>query len=326
MILSDTVKYKLREELNKSLITERISDVVFHYTHEKNAISILNDNAIRLSVASNREDIGSKTANNPFYLSTSRTTSDGYGVGMNARFSLYGEKLSQRYKGGAYSYFDELDEYEDRIYSKKPYIENFNRYIKSVDIFNPNKRADKNQALLYKIAIEKNIPVNFFYKITDYKFNRNANTVTEFNLSIINWNLNPKEESEEIDVGDYTKRPTCPIDPTSNKLIKILLNLNVNEGDITKIFLTSNSNKDRYEKYFTNREETYEEWVNNWMDQAISRDIQNLSYGLNRKTSNDVELKMIALINNRLRRINIPVSKAKEYIKNKYDANEKTVP
>ena len=130
----------------KDLLTERISDIVYHFTEPGWAYFILLQNKFKLQpIPVNVNVDPGKKYQDGYYMSVARTKVEGFTrinemKCTNVRLELDGTKLSQRYKGGAYDYFPsqqgnyEYEEFEDRIYSKTDVIPNAKDYIKRIDI------------------------------------------------------------------------------------------------------------------------------------------------------------------------------------------------
>ena len=130
----------------KDLLTERISDIVYHFTEPGWAYFILLQNKFKLQpIPVNVNVDPGKKYQDGYYMSVTRTKVEGFTrinemKCTNVRLELDGTKLSQRYKGGAYDYFPsqqgnyEYEEFEDRIYSKTDVIPNAKDYIKRIDI------------------------------------------------------------------------------------------------------------------------------------------------------------------------------------------------
>jgi hypothetical protein len=131
----------------KDILTERISDIVYHFTTTEAANLIIGNNKFKLQpipVEMNVEP--GKKYGDGYYMSVARTKVEGYTRNTSnfqcyfVRFELDGSKLGNTLKGGAYNYWqdqhgkDEYEEYEDRIFSKKQYIDNAVGYIKRMDI------------------------------------------------------------------------------------------------------------------------------------------------------------------------------------------------
>ena len=130
----------------KDILMERISDVVYHFTTTEAAGYIIDSNRFRLQEIPSRNVDPGRKYDMGYYMSVARTKIEGYTKNMSnsrcyfVRFELDGTKLSNRYKGGAYNYFqskhgdNEYEEYEDRIYSTDMFIPNARGYIKRMDL------------------------------------------------------------------------------------------------------------------------------------------------------------------------------------------------
>lgn len=145
------------EEINKFLLTEYISTVVYHFTTFDSLKKILESNSFIL-VPESDADVSS---NKYFYFMSFTRQKDGrlgYSKGLNVRITCDGDLLNNNYAGGPFNYFkgdgkhhyyqnigadnefsnsfqyQEATENEDRLYSNKPEILNASRYIKRIDI------------------------------------------------------------------------------------------------------------------------------------------------------------------------------------------------
>ena len=130
----------------KDILMERISSVVYHFTTTESAGYIIDSNHFRLQEIPSRNVDPGRKYDMGYYMSVARTKIEGYTKNMRnsrcyfVRFELDGTKLSNRYKGGAYNYFqskhgdNEYEEYEDRIYSRDRFITNAKGYIKRMDL------------------------------------------------------------------------------------------------------------------------------------------------------------------------------------------------
>lgn len=157
-------------ESKLALLSEALSDEVFHYTSLNTGLKIANTDTIYLQSAlggsadnTNRKEL--------YYLSLTRQRNVNFGYSYKfktagVRIEFDGRKLSQRFKGkaidywgssmGKMSYYNgnrdtDLDskahhtsnESEDRMFSNEPTLYDAHKYIKRIDvIFNPQ---DKNQ-------------------------------------------------------------------------------------------------------------------------------------------------------------------------------------
>ncbi len=96
----------------KDILTERISDIVYHFTAPDAATLIIRQNRFKLAPipVGQRVDPGKKYEDG-YFMSVARTKIEGYTklVGdskcKNVRMELDGAKMGNTLKGGAYNYF-----------------------------------------------------------------------------------------------------------------------------------------------------------------------------------------------------------------------------
>ena len=168
-------------ESKLALLSEALSDEVFHYTSLNTGLKIANTDTIYLQSAlggsadnTNRKEL--------YYLSLTRQRNVNFGYSYKfrtagVRIEFDGRKLSQRFKGKAIDYWgssmgkmsyyngnrsNDLDskahhtsnESEDRMFSNEPALYDAHKYIKRIDvIFNPQ---DKEQyQLVYHMLMSK---------------------------------------------------------------------------------------------------------------------------------------------------------------------------
>ena len=115
----------------KELLTERVHDVVYHYTSMQNAAKILKTWQFKLS-----STVGSSYENTlqpqgyPFFFSTTRSRAGGYHEGKTndgVVFKLNGDWFNHHYRSAAVDYWGRsirtgASEQEDRVFSKKSSI------------------------------------------------------------------------------------------------------------------------------------------------------------------------------------------------------------
>ncbi|WWT39345.1 hypothetical protein [Microcystis phage Mel-JY01] len=143
-----------------SLVTETISDRVWHVTQPGSAVGILRSNDFMLTY--NPKIKGNGPNVKKYTMSVARTPYGGFYSNMGGRsagyrvmFELDGRKLSHRYSGKAFNDFgsavnmddDMQDEMEDVVISNKDYIPNAIQYIRSIHLllFMPTIKFKKNQ-------------------------------------------------------------------------------------------------------------------------------------------------------------------------------------
>lgn len=173
------------------LLNEMLSGDVYHYTYARPILNILKTNKINLS--SNLGTHADEYGNKPFFLSFSRTGSFKLGWGKKgtdgrSRIVFDGAKLNNRYKSMPVDYFGwkgmatdinarDSFEYEDRILSDKPTIDNAISYIKRIDMIvkdierNPQYAASYKQILI--LANQLNVPAFVYSNEKDASSNTN---------------------------------------------------------------------------------------------------------------------------------------------------------
>lgn len=180
-------------ESSMKLLSEAMTDVVYHYTSMDSLINIVKTNSMLLqsSIATRADNLNRKEL---YYLSTTRQRSSNFGYSYKfrkggARIEFDGEKLSNRYKSipvdywgetmGKQSYYTQPKDYsakqhhtdyesEDRLLSKSPKIDNVYDYIKRIDIiYDP---TDKRQNMMvYELLISRfNRKIYVYDNINDF--------------------------------------------------------------------------------------------------------------------------------------------------------------
>lgn len=158
------ILYMVTESV-KRILSEGISDIVYHFTSLKSCLNILKKNEIYLTMSSNSSDAYDNKR--LFYLSTQRSRSKELGyaghMGSCVRIQIDGQKIMNNLTGkpidywgvnmGKQSYYNPNNdstygkgltrsrqthhnfEMEDRIVSYKPSIPDFSKYILRLDIY-----------------------------------------------------------------------------------------------------------------------------------------------------------------------------------------------
>lgn len=253
ILYTDLKEHKKRTviipESKLHLLTEALTDIVYHYTSLKNGYKITSTDTIHLQSAlgGSADNMNRKEL---YYLSTTREKNSNFGYSYKfknsgVRIELDGQKLSQRFKGQAIDYWgdnygkqtyydgrrgDDFEtkqhhtssEAEDRLFSNQPTINNVHKYIRRIDvIFNPQDEEE----LKYVYHILNSNMRNITYVYDD------INDFNAQNDKIINRQL--------IDNVDYfTKYYDSPpseknVNNTNyiGKILKFMLNGEVEEKD-----------------------------------------------------------------------------------------------
>ena len=205
----------------KILLTERLSDIIYHFTTIPNLYKIIHNDEFLLS--SSYEKAAETEYNQGYYLSCTRTkfSKFGYSRNRNVRITLDGQKLNQHFGGRAINYwgasmgknyvmknisYNPTKEYilrgddnvmsnvenEDRVFSNEPTIPNPLNYILRIDIlrsedFIYNDEADKKDIAQIRYILTNTNNLVFVYD-NDDDFNKQSNNIV--NEEYLNANVN----------------------------------------------------------------------------------------------------------------------------------------
>lgn len=258
-----------------------LSGDVYHYTNPNAILNILKTNKINLS--SNLGGSADQYGGKPFFLSFSRTGSFKLGYGkkggdVKARIVFDGNKLNNRYKSRSVDYwgvkhnstdinYRDAFEFEDRILSDKPVIDNALTYIKRIDMLIMDKENApqylyqtklqfKNILLLAnqlsipafvysneKDATSNTNPINDRILSFESEFetsNRYESRYTDSDLvlKIVALVLYDEKYTKDYDLfckdmGEYVKANNIPFDIDCYKTFETMRNLYYNAQDFT---------------------------------------------------------------------------------------------
>lgn len=132
----------------KEILSEGLSDVLYHLTSLIGAYKILQSGVFKLSIATDIEpELKVQEKDKTYYLSTARSKVNAYSQNHNFAdvvFVLDGRRIGRKYSGKAVNYWysewvsSDTYESEDRIYSNKntmpaDYITEMHVYVKGTD-------------------------------------------------------------------------------------------------------------------------------------------------------------------------------------------------
>lgn len=175
-MLINKLKRFINEEVQRvldNMINENVSSIVYHWATPRTAANIVAENRFVLMSTlfkqAEQSQVGA-SHNNIYYMSLTRNGKIGMGGYSNkphswVRFTLDGDKINSRFHTKAIDYWGpetgksarlsgadgekiQKDGYEteseDRLYSKKPIIENALSYVKQIDVYvaNPESAID----------------------------------------------------------------------------------------------------------------------------------------------------------------------------------------
>jgi len=179
-----------------------ISDVVYHVTIPDRLLNILKTNRFLTSVAISSEAELAKSKNKLYYFSTARSMQtpyfpnvSGFSIDYFVVLTLDGTKLRENFKAMPINFWGggiKVKEFEDRIITDKPFIDNATKYIKSIRVnVGSEKIIPKNKievlSKIEEIAKSKSIPFsiyNSFENIKKVKAKPSFSSVTELENSL----------------------------------------------------------------------------------------------------------------------------------------------
>ena len=193
------MKELIKRILRESLLTESFQDIEYHVTSIYNLANIIKDNEIRLSNWVFSSSVSDRFGKKFFYLSLSRTASLDLSFGTGAddfgRIVFDGKKLGYNFKSMPVDYFTggkhrpkmirdrNAYEYEDRLLSDKPTLENVIKYIKWVEVLISgdayNVRVFK---YLIKICKERGVELRAYRTKSDMTKDRNRIDLSEYEM------------------------------------------------------------------------------------------------------------------------------------------------
>lgn len=158
----------------KKLLREGLQRVEYHATSFSSVLSILKTN--RLNLSSHLGGSADKFGDRFFFLSLSRTGYPKLAYGQKgksfARIVFNGDLLNNNFKSVPFDYWgtkgsrdinDASFEYEDRILTDKPYIDNIFKYIDRIDILTSyNDYELKIIKKIIDLSIERGVTVNVY--------------------------------------------------------------------------------------------------------------------------------------------------------------------
>ena len=176
-------------------LNEGISEVIYHRTWLNPLVKILKSGKILLSTTIH--SLANSYSKEAYYLSFSRTknTNLGYLKGAQVVLEFDGKMLGTKYKGGPvdfnWVYLDSdtvpsgrhnADEYEERIYSNNPFLQNLDKYIKHIDVIIENERTDSTLREIKKINSPLTNKIRIFKTQNDFSYGKNWTLLSDYKL------------------------------------------------------------------------------------------------------------------------------------------------
>lgn len=298
-IVSEAINEYINNIINESkdLLTERVSSIVYHWVSPQTAIKIFNTN--RFSLMNNlfkraESNIIGTSHKRMWYMSLTRNGKIGMGGYSNndhpwVRLTLDGDKLNSNFhtKGidywgasmGKNARYDKTQynvsghvnkpgsetESEDRLYSRKPFIEDALSYIKAIDIYiDLNKYNGTDDCYMSGKMIE-----SVYYIFLKYNKSHNCNvytTVQDFNnhknpidyKTFSEW-VNKAKETRNLSYYDIDKENKNKL--SDEFLASVVYIVNFLDGDFNDCIRTLKEyGLGKYAKSVANYMKNYHGW------------------------------------------------------------------
>ena len=196
------------ESQTDNMLSEGLSDILYHYTYIPHLRNILKYNKFATSTNLGSSADASKDKGKFFFFSTQRTKGmSGYAQhhGNNVAIVLDGRKLNYTFKGFATDYWNwskkrsdyksigdytnalQSEENEDRIVTNKPYIDNANKYIIEIHVWViPEHNNQEGVEEMVALTAQYNIPIFFYLDENSFKLQdkRKAVALNQLNLEL----------------------------------------------------------------------------------------------------------------------------------------------
>lgn len=170
----------IKEE--KTLISEGLTDIVYHFTNVNELNNILTNNKFTTEAAFGTDSDYYYNKKYLYFFSTTRAKRTGYTFG-SVKLKLDGRKLGQRYKSTSLEYWSTPEEsarhkkaeHEDRILTNSYEIPNALNYILAIHV-NKTKINENILNNILRITKENNIPIYFYEDRNDFLGEKTKNS------------------------------------------------------------------------------------------------------------------------------------------------------
>jgi hypothetical protein len=169
----------------KSIFTERGSDILYHATYIRSAVSILKQNKFILSIGLTKTESEFMPKGKYYFLSASRVKFGAYSEEDlspdQCTFVIDGRKLGNSYKILPIDYWkhssavsSRRDEAEDRVFSEDPYIGPVSKYVTEIHCNYEDEDEDMESYVdaIYKLSKKLGIPVYIYNNLYDYSLQK----------------------------------------------------------------------------------------------------------------------------------------------------------
>jgi hypothetical protein len=183
--ISKLIRETVRQAIHSLLLTEGISDILYHFTSLNNGYNICKDDVIYLQSAF-AKDSDNYDKKRKFYLSCTRMRGTQFGYsrkfsGRGVRIKLDGQKLSQNLKGKPINYWNGMNDkysyYKDLPEDEEELKDNISWEIERYEKNNPNASEQD---------IERFIKYNFNRSAQEHADNESEDRLFSYEPSITN--------------------------------------------------------------------------------------------------------------------------------------------
>ena len=272
-IILEVVNSYINDIINESkdLLTERVSSIIYHWCSPQTAVKILNTNRFSLmnNLFKNAEsNIIGTSHNRMWYMSLTRNGKIGMGGYSNnnhpwVRLTLDGDRINSTYHTKGIDYWGASmgknsryqnakedgtkikkpgvdTESEDRLFSRKPFIENALSYIKAIDMYFDITKYDASrdsfinsntvECIYYLfLSCNKSLNCNVYTSVQDFNNHKNPIDIDSFR----EWFYKQKE-TRDLNYYDIEDRSKLP----DKFLASIVYIVNFLDGDLNDCIRT----------------------------------------------------------------------------------------
>lgn len=191
----------------ETVLEEGLSSVLYHGTMIRNVVGILQSDKLLTKNSVRPDEAKFNRTDKLYYASFARSKWSWFlshplvDEDIYVIMTIDGRRLGSTYKGMAVDYFhvhnaiakvsdyggmyNKKDEMEDRVYTDKPFIQNFSKYIDTIEVYvySPSSRELKTAYFdllkkLFFLSKQKGIPIKFYRTTTNIRTGANEVSFT----------------------------------------------------------------------------------------------------------------------------------------------------
>lgn len=257
----------------KDVLTEGLTDILYHFTYFPYLINILKENKLRASTSIGSKKEQTLSAGKFFYFCTTRSRSSGFGVGDTC-IVLDGRKLAHRYKGFPVDYYkmstkpsdwrttsDYIlslvqNENEERIVLNKPIIDDARKYILEIHAYMDGKHYFNTDNMQFVVdeCYKYNIDVYYYDNRSYFRYQNKSKAIDINKISLpgdFEDDYDNYKEDDKIETGNESTIDNLRTTPFEIIYLASLLSYKDNEN-YDKLIKYYSKYKD-FKKQFFNR-------------------------------------------------------------------------